>query len=86
MNYNQRLNFYLGTHKNIPHQKMNEFNISDLTSNKNKYDNLIVKYDTHRVNVKIVREANVYEWPGVKSGWLSKEDALEMFCRYFVNY
>lgn len=40
MNYNQRLNFYLGTHKNIPHQKMNEFNISDLTSNKNKYDNL----------------------------------------------
>jgi hypothetical protein len=49
----------------------------------NKYENIPVKYDNVRVNVKIVKENDVENWPGVKSKWLKKEDALEMFYKYF---
>lgn len=50
---------------------------------KNKYNEILVKYEQNRTSVKIVRESDVENWPGVKSGWLSKDDALEMFYSYF---
>tara|TARA_Y100000816_G_C26076308_1_gene566624 strand:+ start:64 stop:870 length:807 start_codon:yes stop_codon:yes gene_type:complete len=50
---------------------------------KNKYDEILVKYEQNRTRVKIVRESDVENWSGVKSGWLSKDDALEMFNSYF---
>ncbi len=52
-------------------------------SGKEIFENVAVKYDSSRVNVKIVRETEVSNWPGVKSGYLNQEDALEMFNKYF---
>jgi len=47
-------------------------------------DKLIsVKYDTSRIKVKIVKENDVQSWFGVKSGFLTAKDALEMFGSYF---
>ena len=47
-------------------------------------DKLIsVKYDTSRIKVKIVKENDVQNWFGVKSGFLTAKDALEMFGSYF---
>ena len=39
MNYNNRLQFYLGKNKDIPHPDMNLYSINDLTSNINPFDN-----------------------------------------------
>ena len=53
-------------------------------NNDNKdYDNIRVKFDTTRVKVKIVKIDDINNWPGVKSGYLSNKDALEMFNKYF---
>lgn len=52
--------------------------------NKDKYGEIIVKYEKKRTNVKIVKEEDVNNWPGVKSGYLSSNDALEMFNHYFL--
>lgn len=52
-------------------------------NNNDKYKNIQVKYDNIRVKKKIINEDNVNNWPGVKSNWLKKEDALEMFNKYF---
>ena len=49
----------------------------------NSYENLEVKYDNLRVNVKIIHEKDISNWPGVKSKYISEEDALEMFNSYF---
>ncbi len=38
MDYNQRLLFYLGADKHIPHPNMNQHSIHDLTSNVNTHD------------------------------------------------
>jgi len=43
----------------------------------------LVKYEKKRSNVKIVKESDVKNWPGVKSGYLSEIHALEMFRNYF---
>ena len=47
------------------------------------FNELAVKFDDSRVKFKIVKEDHVLNWPGVKSKYLSKEDALEMFNKYF---
>jgi len=52
-------------------------------SGKKIFEHVAVKYDRSRVKVKIVREKEVTNWPGVKSGYLHEEDALEMFNKYF---
>ena len=43
------------------------------------FDNILVKYETNRSNVKIVDISNSNNWPGVRSGFLKREDAEEMF-------
>jgi len=48
-----------------------------------KFNNILVKYEKCRTNVKIVKEGEVGNWPGVKSGYLNKNDALEIFNTYF---
>ena len=40
MNYNQRLEFYLGTDKDKPHVDMNKYSIRDLTINENEHDTI----------------------------------------------
>lgn len=40
MNYRQRLLFYLGTDKKVPHPDMNKFSIRDLTKGIHEFDNL----------------------------------------------
>ena len=47
------------------------------------FGEIIVKFESKRSNVRIVKEDEVNNWPGVKSGYLNKQDALEMFNRYF---
>lgn len=47
------------------------------------YESIPVKYDDKRVNIRVVKEEKVDEWPGVKSNWLKREDAIEMFNKYF---
>ena len=47
------------------------------------YESIPVKYDNVRVNIRVVKEGNVNNWTGVRSGWLKREDALEMFNKYF---
>lgn len=53
MNFNDRIIFYLGTDKNIPHPRMNESNIDDLTLNVNTHD---VVYD--KPLKKIIKKMN----------------------------
>jgi len=48
------------------------------------FDNILVKYETNRSNVKIVDISNSNNWPGVRSGFLKREDAEEMFNAYFI--
>ena len=52
-------------------------------NNNVEYENIEVKYDIKRINVKIVDENNVCSWPGVESNYLSQYDALEMFNQFF---
>ena len=52
-------------------------------NNTDLYNEVIVKYEKKRSNVKIVKESDIKNWPGVKSGYLNKIDALEMFNNYF---
>lgn len=47
------------------------------------YENILVKYENKRSQVKIVRECDVEKWPGVKSGYINKESALEFFNSHF---
>ena len=49
-----------------------------------KYELIQVKYDTERVRIKIIKENDVLNWPGVKSGYLNENDAIEMFNKYFI--
>jgi len=56
-----------------------------------KFNNILVKYETKRSNIKIVRSAEARSWPGVirsiidpKGGFLMENDALEMFNAYFI--
>ena len=51
--------------------------------NNNKYEYIPVKYEQKRSKIKIVNDKDVENWPGVKSGYLNKEDAIEMFNSYF---
>lgn len=53
-------------------------------NNNDLYNEIIVKYEKNRSNVKIVKENDIDNWPGVKSGYLSRNDALEMFNNYFL--
>jgi len=48
------------------------------------FDNILVKYETNRSNVKIVDISKSNNWPGVRSGFLKREDAEEMFNAYFI--
>tara|TARA_B100001059_G_scaffold109603_1_gene109672 strand:- start:7726 stop:8496 length:771 start_codon:yes stop_codon:yes gene_type:complete len=48
-----------------------------------KFNDILVKYEKYRTNIKIVKEKEVENWPGVKSGYLNTEDALEIFNKYF---
>lgn len=58
--------------------------LTSLYMNQNiNYENLEVKYDNSRVKVKIINQKDISNWPGVKSKYLSEEDALEMFNCYF---
>lgn len=52
-------------------------------NNNNFYNEIAVKYDDTRVKIKIVNVNDINNWPGVKSGYLSNEDALEIFNKYF---
>ena len=49
-----------------------------------KFNNILVKYEQKRSKIKIVKEDNASNWPGVKNGYLNIEDALEMFNKYFI--
>ena len=49
-----------------------------------KFNDILVKYEQKRSKIKIVKDDNVSNWPGVKSGYLNREDALEMFNKYFI--
>ena len=58
--------------------------LTSLYMNQNmNYENLEVKYENFRVKVKIINQKDISNWPGVKSKYLSEEDALEMFNGYF---
>jgi hypothetical protein len=50
---------------------------------KNKYNKILVKFEQKRSKVKIVKEKDVQNWPGVKSGYINEFDSLEMFNSYF---
>lgn len=52
-------------------------------NNNSIYNKILVNYDNTRVKIRFVNENDVDKWPGVKSGYLSKHDALEMFNSYF---
>ena len=49
-----------------------------------KFNDILVKYEQKRSKIKIVKESEVDNWVGVKSGYLNREDALEMFNTYFI--
>ena len=49
----------------------------------NKYNKILVKFEQKRSKVKIVKEKDVQNWPGVKNGYINEFDALEMFNSYF---
>ena len=53
--YNERLQFYLGTNKNTSHLRMNEFSIDDLTYQVNNHD---IQYDE---SLKKLLTKNKYE-------------------------
>lgn len=50
MNYKERLSFYLGTDKDIPHVDMNKYSIRDLTVNVNTHDTV---YDVPLKNLLV---------------------------------
>ena len=54
------------------------------TSKAFHFNEVLVKYEKERSNVKIVDVSKIDDWPGVKSGYLTKTDAEEMFNSYFV--
>ena len=47
------------------------------------FNKVLVKYEKERSNIKIVDVSKSEDWPGVKSGYLTKADAEEMFNSYF---
>ena len=49
---------------------------------KTEFEEVYVKYKSKTKN-KIVKESEIMSWPGVKSGYLTKNEALEMFNKYF---
>ena len=60
------------------------YSIHLLLQKNKQYELVQVKYDTERVRIKIIKENDVLNWPGVKSGYLNENDAIEMFNKYFV--
>ena len=47
-------------------------------------ESVLVKYEQVRSNIKIVKLCGSKNWPGVKSGFLKKSHAEEMFNSYFI--
>lgn len=42
-----------------------------------------VKYESKRVNYKIVNNKAIDNWPGIKSGYLNSRDSIEFYEKYF---
>ena len=54
--------------------------LTNPNSNKNK---IKVKFDKNRVKIEEVKEENIEKWSSVKSNYLNKNDALQVFNYYF---
>lgn len=68
--------------------QIKKINIPNLTNNTNNTNNntnqnVLVKFDTIRVNIKTVKETEIENWPGVKSEYLKVKDARELLNSYF---
>ena len=48
-----------------------------------KFRKVIVTFEKKRSNIKIVDQKEVESWPAVMNNFCSKEDALELFSKYF---
>jgi len=89
--YNDKYKIYViaGNHRTAVLKAMGQFIVpaifqqNQFLKPRNKLNNMI--YNSNKSYQKIIDYSNIDNWPGVKSGFISKSEASKMFLSFFAN-
>ncbi len=89
--YNDKYKIYViaGNHRMIVLKAMGQFKVPAIFQQnhflkpRNKFNNML--FNSNKSYQKIIDYNNINNWPGVKSGFITKNEASKMFLSFFAN-